>query len=193
MCTRVRSSPASRGPDRPRALAHRPPAPGPAGCGAELPSLSPPAVRRHRPQHGPCAGHPGPARELHSREPHAASPGPGPPVGASGPPLLSHQPFQPRPRAQGDAPPPRGSQVSWGPPDLCLMPPGTRGLLRSRARKGPSGSRKTPNKAPGLFTLTAVSLAACHFPAKLCLRRRPSGPRSESARSGGVRNLLCRE
>ena len=37
---------------------------GPAGA-LTLPSPLSPAVRRHRPQHGPRTGRPGPARELH--------------------------------------------------------------------------------------------------------------------------------
>lgn len=73
---------------RPLALLLPTPAPAPA-----LRPLSPPAVRGHRPHHGPRPGRAGPARELHRGEPHAASPGRRHQDGAPAPQMLSQLPW----------------------------------------------------------------------------------------------------
>lgn len=74
---------------------HRPPRP-PARPVAPLrPLCLLPAVRGHRPHHGPRLGCAGPARELHRREPHATSPGCWHQDGAPAPRKLSARPQRP--------------------------------------------------------------------------------------------------
>ena len=123
----------------------------PAGALRSL--LSPPAVRRHRPQHRPCAGRPGPACELHGREPHATSPGQGPQVGASGPRLLSHWHFRPR----GCPGPGRRTTTAAGKPGIGglpgLLPRASADPRGHRERGGPQGRRRAwpapPAPRPG--------------------------------------------
>lgn len=93
----------------------------------EPPPLS--AVRSHRPHHRPRPGRPGPACELHGREPHAASPGRGPPEGAPASPLLSGPPVavlgwgSPQARDSGLPPADRVRHSPPTPPCACVKPP----------------------------------------------------------------------
>ena len=67
----------------------------PRPAGALRPLCLLPAVRGHWAHHSPRPGRAGPARELHRREPHAASPGRGHQDGAPAPRMLSRRPRRP--------------------------------------------------------------------------------------------------
>lgn len=163
MCHELTREP--RRPDRPQALPLCPP--GPASA-LKLP-LSPPAVCRHRPQHSPCADRPGPACELHGRESHAAGPRQGPPVGTSGPPLLTRWPFPPR-----CCPGPRATcccccreERHRGAPHAsasCLC--GTPGAPSSQAQRELLWQQEENQINQLALPLTVLSLAVCRYPCR---------------------------